>query len=941
MKNKHIILMATLLASVGCYAQQLPYDTAAICGKLDNGLTYYIRHNSEPREQVNFYIVQRVGSVQEEEEQRGLAHFLEHMCFNGTRHFEGNNVIKYCESIGVKFGRNLNAYTSTDETVYNINDVPVTSDNIDSCLLILRDWSDGLLLLPEEIDKERGVIHEEWRMRTSPIMRILNRNLETLYPGSRYGRRMPIGLMSVVDNFQPETLRAYYKKWYRPDLQCIVVVGDVDAADVEKRLNNTFSSLVLPENPSKFEYYEVPDNNEPIYIIDSDKELKTNQIIICLKTDPLPRNLCNTPSFYSKNFIESIIAMVLQERFNDMAQDENCPFVIAECYFGKYLISGTKENLELDIVAKTGRTAEAVETVMKEVERVKRFGLTETEVSRMRQEFMSQVEKTFDNRDKQKNSYYVNKYVQQFLKNQPFPGIEMEYKIYNAINEHFTSQVCSQYFQSVTSRGDTNLVFLGCYPENEEKPTVEQVKQAVANARNAQLEAFVDNVKNEPLIDKLPKKGKIVKEEPAEFGYTLWTLSNGAKVYFRQTDFSNTEVLFSAQSFGGESAVGNDQITNLKMFRNVMNNTGLGKFDENDLTKALAGKQLGLSASLSYYTDNLSGSSTPKDLRTLFELIYLRFQTPHTDEKSFNNLITMRRAALENDSKSPMSAFNDSIYAVLYNRNKRTERLKISDLDNINYAEIREIHSQRFQSAGDFDFFFTGAVNPDSLRVYCEQYIASLPKIKKREPKPTKRLVDYFNGNITNKFERQMETPQAYMLIEWQGADTFNLKNSIVANAFGNIAYMRLLRSIRENAGFAYSVSADANVSHNIDNKDSFNMEFYCPFTPSKCDSVLMLFQQGLDSVANYGVTENELSDYKKFQLKQYANNLRNNNYWSGKMTTLKMSGLDLHTDFEKIINNITVADIQRFAKDKIMQSANRATIIMLPDNFEEKELTE
>ena len=350
-----LFMAALLLPAVAQELPQLPMDAAVRYGKLPNGLTYYVRHNKLPENQAFFYIAQKVGSVQEEENQRGLAHFLEHMCFNGTEHFPGNGVVQYCERIGVKFGADLNAYTSTDETVYNIDNVPVSETNIDSCLLILRDWSDGLLLLPEEIDKERGVIHEEWRMRTSASSRMFFRNLPALYPGSRYGERYPIGLMSVVDNFKPQELRDYYEKWYRPDLQGIIVVGDIDVDQVESKIKALFSAIKMPENAAPYEFYPVPDNDKAIYLVDKDKEQTKGLLQLFFKTDPLPAEYRNTPIILQMNYMNSVVCSMLNSRINELAQKADCPFLQAAIYYDNYIMSKTKDALGVYILPKPRR----------------------------------------------------------------------------------------------------------------------------------------------------------------------------------------------------------------------------------------------------------------------------------------------------------------------------------------------------------------------------------------------------------------------------------------------------------------------------------------------------------------------------------------------------------------------------------------------------------
>ena len=938
-KFKSLLLLLVALLVLPAMAQQLPQlpmDKAVRYGKLPNGLTYYIRHNALPENRANFYIAQKVGSVQEEDNQRGLAHFLEHMCFNGTDNFPDDRLLKYCEGIGVKFGLNLNAYTSTDETVYNIDDVPVTENNVDSCLLILRDWADGLTLATKEIDKERGVIHEEWRMRSSASSRIFERNLPALYPGSRYGYRYPIGTMEVIDNFKPEELRAYYEKWYRPDLQGVIVVGDIDVEKVEAKIKALFSPIVMPENAAAYEHYPVPATSEPIYIIDKDKEQARAIIQVMFKDDPLPEELKNTPMFLAANYMNSVAASILNARLGDISQKPECPFIGAGGQDDNYMISKTMDAFTVGILPKPGKDAEALQAVMEEIERINRFGFTATEIIRAREEFLSGMERIYDNREKQKNSFYVPQYVRHFLEGDPIPDIETEYNTYKMLAPNIPAEAISAVFKEYTASTDTNFVCLAMYPEKEDVavPTVEQFKNAVAAAKAAQLEAYVDNVKDEPLVPQLPKAVKIKKENAADFGYTCWTLGNGARVFFKKTDYNDAEILFSATSFGGQSLIPAKEHINASLLENVIGSTGLGNFTSTELEKKLAGKQASVKVSLGEITDNLSGSSTPKDLRTLFELIYLRFQKPANDVDGYNNTIAYLKTALENADKQPMTAFSDSISATIFGHNPLKKRLHVEDLAQANYETIRQLYSERFQSAGDFDFFFTGAIDIDSLRAFTEQYIAPLPGLKKRESYKDRKLYPV-EGSVNNHFKRSMETPQAILIQVWNGDLKYNMKNAVVLNALGEILTQRYLKSIREDAGAAYSVGASGGAEFGV--RDMYMLQIYCPFKPALRDSVLLLMQEAIDDIAKNGVTSEELDKVKKFEIKNYADNQRKNSYWQGLISTKVRWSKDEQTGYEDTVNGISSDDIRQFVNGVMLKQKNCITVSMLPTDMSEK----
>ena len=937
MKFILLLLMAAIAAPAAAQVQQLPIDPEVKIGKLDNGLTYYIRHNEEPKNQANFYIAQKVGSVQEEENQRGLAHFLEHMAFNGSKHFPGNSLIKYCERIGVKFGQNLNAYTSTDETVYNIDDVPTTDvTNIDSCLLILSDWSGGLNLETEEIDKERGVIHEEWRMRSSASMRILNRQLPNLYPGSKYGERMPIGLMSVIDNFTPDFLREYYRKWYHPSLQGIIVVGDVDVNYVEGKIKEYFSGIKNPENEAPYELYPVPDNAEPIYCIDKDKEQPQTIMSMCFKHEPMPAELRGTTMFLVQNLILNVMSNAFNQRLTEYSQRPDCPFINAGGGYETYLLSKTADALALSLVPKPGQDAEALKALFTEVARVRQHGFTATEIQRTKDEVLSQYEKIYDNRTKQKNSFYCPQYVRHFLEGNAIPDIETEFRFSQMVLQQLPVEAFSQTFAQLTANVDTNFVFLAFYPDKEDVtvPSTAAVRAAVEEGFRTQTEAYVDEVNNDPLISKLPKAGKIEKEEAAAFGYTKWTLKNGANVYFKQTDFNDSQVLMTARSKGGTNKVDTKDFINASFLDNVIGTTGIGSFTGTELVKKLAGKQVDVAVRLSDATEVLSGHSTPKDLRTLFELTYLRFQEPSNDVDGYNNFMAMMRSQLANAEKNPMQAFSDSLTQTLYNHHPRRFMPHLADLDKVDYEKIRQIYRERFQSAGDFDFYFTGAFNVDSLRAFTEQYIAPLKGIKQRE-EYTDLNISPVKGKVENRFTRDMETPQACIVVMWTGETPYTMKQSIAVDALGTILSERYLKSIREEGSMAYSVGAYADLSYGL--HDEYSMQVYCPVKPEKMDEALALMQQGIDDIAKKGVTDEELQKFKEFQLKDYADKQRSNKYWESLVMTKNNWNHDLQTGYEDSIRNLKSDDVKAFVNEVLLKQFNRCIVTMLPNDLTEK----
>lgn len=927
-----LLLVFMLTSAVAQTIPALPIDPAVRVGKLPNGLTYYIRTNKMPENRVNFYIAQKVGSVQEEDSQRGLAHFLEHMCFNGTDNFPDDRIVKYCESIGVKFGYNLNAYTSTDETVYNIDDVPVIESNIDSCLLILHDWADGLTLADKEIDKERGVIHEEWRLRSSGSMRIIERNLPALYPSSRYGYRFPIGTMEVIDNFKYQELRDYYERWYRPDLQGIIIVGDINVDEMEAKVKKVFSPIKAQENPVAYEHYPVPSTPEGIYVVDKDKEQQMSLIQLMFKHDPVPAELRGTQAFLVLNYMMSLVTEPLNARLNELSKKSDCPFVLAQVSDDNYIVSKTMDAFTLLVIPKPGQDAAAVQAAVTELKRAAQHGITDTEVIRARENFLSAIDKIYDNREKQPNDFYVKQYVRHFLEGDAIPAIEVERDLYKAVAAQLPAQTASQMLSQLVASTDSNFVCFAMYPEKEGQPvpTPEALRAAVKAGMSAEVEAYVDNVKSEPLIPSLPAKGKVVEEKPAAFGYTQWKLSNGANVYYKVTDFNQSEVQVAGRSMGGKSLTKDADRINVELLDDVMSSTGLGAFSATELEKKMAGKQVSLKATLAETTDRLDGKSTPKDLRSLFELIHLRFQPSQPDEEGYNNTISFLRSMLENAEKVPEMAFSDSAKATIYNHDARMQRIRLADLDKADYAAIRRIYGERFASAGDFDFVFTGAINVDSLRQFSEQYIASLPALKGKREAYVDRGIRYAAGAINNFFTRKMETPKASIIQVWNGQYPWTVKNAAVVSALGNVLSERYLKSIREDASLAYSVGANAGLMYGI--LDEYVMQIYCPVKPEGRDEALKLMKQGLEDIAANGVKPEELAKVKEFELKDYADSQKKNNYWQDLVLSKLLWNKDQQAGYEDAIKNLSSADIQMFVKDVLLKQNNCVTVSMLPE---------
>ncbi len=938
MKLKQFIAAVVMLVAVTAFAQQpqlppIPVDKEVHTGRLDNGLTYYVRHNNYPEHRVNFYIAQRVGSIQEEESQRGLAHFLEHMAFNGSDNFKGNGIIDYTRTLGVEFGRDLNAYTAVDRTVYNINDVPSTRRSaLDSCLLVLRDWSCGLTLDDKEIDKERGVIHEEWRLRSSANQRMLERNLETLYPGSKYGKRMPIGLMSVVDNFKYKELRDYYKKWYHPSNQAIIVVGDVDVDYTVAKIKELFGGIKNPANVAPVVDEPVPDNAQPIIVIDKDKEQQYNIVTLYFKHDATPDAEKSNCAYLIENYVKYAVGTMLNDRLREKAQDAASPYLQAFSYDGQYIYSKTKDAFTLLGVAKPGQENATLKVIYEEALRAAQHGFTATEYSRMKSEYLSQLEKKYNNRDKVKNDTYASDYTENFLQNEPMASIEVEYQLMKQLVPVLPVEIINSALPELISKTDSNVVVMIQCSEKADAvyPTTAQVKSTLTQVRGEKLDAYVDNVKTEPLITKLPAKGKIVKETAdSKFDTKTLTLSNGVKVVLKHTDFKADEVLMRATAQGGQSLYGPKDYINLDVFDDAIGSSGLGNFSFEELQKALAGKQVSVSQSMTTTKDHVSGSSTVKDLETLFQLTYLHFTNVKKDAKNWATTMNLYETYLKNKSLRPESVFSDSCSYIMSNRTQREKPLELADLKSVNYDRILAIAKERTSNAADYTFYFVGNFNEDSIKPLIEQYVASLPSLGK----VTSKFVDVTErptGKNIVEFTRKMETPKAMARMYWYNtAMPFSVENKVYSDAVGQLLSIVYLQKIREEASAAYSAGAVGYVQRS-GNIVTTTVMGVCPMKPEKKDLAIKIMREEFDRLTTT-VNADDLEKTRKNMIKTVETELKENGTWLNQIGSYYGEGVDLLTGYQDIVNAMTPAKISAFVK-KLVAQGNHLEVMMFPE---------
>ena len=908
---------------------QLPADSLVRQGVLPNGLTYYIRHNETPKGQADFYIAQKVGSINEEDSQRGLAHFLEHMCFNGTENFKGNEVVSWLETKGVKFGYNLNAYTGFDETVYNISNVPVNNTAVeDSCLLILHDWADGLLLLPEEIDKERGVIHEEWRMRNVGTQRIMEKQLPVMNKDSKYGYRMPIGLMEVVDNFEPKVLRDYYETWYRPDLQGIIVVGDIDVDRIENKIKELFSPIKMPENPKAREYAEVPDTEGTIYAIDADPEQSNARATIYFKNDVLPRELRNTQVYLMTDYVADMISSMLNSRLDELGSSADSPYAAAGSYYGNFFAANTKDALTIVALGKDGDITPALAAVYRELLRAIRGGFTASEYDRAREEYLSALEKAYNNREKTENETLVNKYVRSFIDGTPMMDIATEYDAMKQIAQQIPVEMINMAAKELVS--DNNRVVSIMLPEKEGMtlPTEAEVAAALAAVDGEDIAAFVDEVKAEPLIPQLPAPGKVVKKENLDkWGAEKWTLSNGATVVVKKTDFKADEIVMDAQALGGTSALPDEYTATLKFLPKAQYQHGLGDYTYKDLQKYLQGKQCSVSFSFDDYTRDINGQTTPKDLPVMMELLYMGFTNFNITADEFAATQNMMTGILHNQENTPDYIFSKVASQELY-KNPRREPISTADISAAKLDQTLDIMHKMTANAADYTFFFVGSIDDKTFQPLVEQYIASLPgdaaTAQKAPVFPEALAIK--NGEKMFSTTTPMQTPQVYVLAMEYANVPYTAEERAAATVAGQILSQRILDKVREEWGASYSPGATASMQR-VSNKYNSQALAQFPMKPEMKAQVLDYLAQEFKDMAT-NVTPAEVGKVTEFMIKMAKEQKEKNDAWVNGMAGEALNGVDTFTESEAIYGKLTPADVQNFMKK--LNDSNTYRVILL-----------
>jgi len=919
MKRLTLTLIATFALSTMMLAQSMtvPFDPNVRRGKLENGLTYYIRHNEKPAQRANFYIAQKVGSILEEENQRGLAHFLEHMAFNGLEHFPKKAMLDYMEHNGVKFGTNVNAWTSFEQTVYMLNNVPTTNPGlVDTCLLVLHDWSSFISLEDDEIENERGVILEEMRQGLDAQTRIYNKILPVIYPNSPYGVPMPIiGTEEVVANFDHQFLRDYYEKWYRPDLQGIIIIGDIDVNEIENRLKEMFADIPAPIDPAERVHFPVADNKEPIVAIATDVEETNYQLSVFYKHDVVPDEEKNDIQYWLKTYIDNLVSTMYNNRMEELTQKANPPFIFGYGYYGTFLVSDTKDAWTSMAYAKDkDGIDEAMNAIIAENKRMQQYGFTASEFERAKADLMKRIENQYDERDKQETQRYFYPILSHFLTNEPLMGIENEYMLLSQILPNLPVEAINEYAKSELISEDNIVIMLtGPEKEGEAMPTEEELLAMFAEANKVEVEPYVETVSNEPLIATMPVKGAIVEKKHDDiFDATVLTLKNGVKVIYKPTTFKDDEILMSAYSFGGYSVMDQSDPYTLQEINELATIGGVGNFSAIDLPKILAGKKASVHPSIGNITENMSGNCSARDLETMLQLTYLYFTSPRSDEDAFQSYITRTKSMVANIESDPSTAFRDNLMFALYDDHPLVKRMRAEDYDKVDYAKGLKLFADRFKDANNFVFTFVGNIDPETFEPMIEQYIGAL-KTKKNDETWTDNVPLITDKDVNCHYNKAMENPKVTCYMVYNGDMEFTRKNQLTLQSLNDVMDIVYTEKIREDEGGTYGVGVNANL--NKYPKQTFLFLIGFETNKEMYEKLMGIAVAELQNVANNGPRPEDLKKVKEYLVKKHAEDLESNRYWMNCIQTYDQYGYDPMQNYVDIINSITAEDVANMAK--------------------------
>ncbi|MFI3264327.1 MAG: insulinase family protein [Rikenellaceae bacterium] len=928
-----VIFTATsLMAQIDPMAP-IEIDKDVRIGKVPSGLTYYIRHNAKPKGQADFYILTNVGAIQEEDDQQGLAHFLEHMAFNGTKNLSGKDLIEYLEKIGVKFGANLNAYTSWDQTTYLMQDVPVSREGvIDSALLILHDWSSFIDPHAEEIDAERGVIKEELRTRDNAQWRSVIEMIKTIGHGTRYAERNLIGYLEDLETFEHDALIRFYESWYRPDNQAIVIVGDIDVDQVEAKIQTLMADLPMPavDAPQK-EVINVLTNEEPIISVYTDPEMTTSSLMLLIKGEAMPNEYNNSMIYEIQHIANTYISIMQSERLREIAMQPNAPFTSASMGVGSIGIIPTLESVIYSVTTQDGKLNEGFEALAVEMEKTRRYGFNVGEFERAQANLMQSIEQQYNNSGDKYNNDYVQGYLDHFAKNTPIPDAETEFKMDSMIINMLSVNQLNMMVQQLISPLNQTIIINAPEREGLVNPTEEDILATITKVAAMEVEAYEDNVVKVPLIDpSIELKGSTVISEETndQFGTTEWNLANGIQVIVRPSTLKADEVQLTAKAYGGNALLADEDYNTASFLSMILSNSGVSEFSATELQKQLSGKNASASIWTDQYTNGLSGSSSVKDIETMLQLVYLNFTAPRYNEDDFNTLIAKYYDYAKNIKSDPDNIFQDFLLESIYDNNIRKQALSTEMLDDIQFERLPAVFDTLFSDADSFRFVITGNVNLETLKPLVEKYIGSLPTTES-----SISLVDdsvrAVKGAVNKQTVVSMTQPKVSVLYYLHNDYEYSLKNSYIAQFLTSALNNRYLTSIREEKGGTYGVGVSVGVSPLPIENITMHIQF--DTNEQQVDELCEIIIAELEDMATSGPSEEQMGKSREFMLKNFENNLESNGVWATYIQTFYTYGYNTPADGRAIIESITAEDVKSMMQS-LLDGGNIINVKMLPE---------
>ena len=923
-----MVLTGLILMVSPAFSQQPPVDPAIRTGKLANGLTYYIRHNEEPKERASFYIIQNVGALLENDNQDGLAHFLEHMAFNGTKNFPGKGIIHTLERHGVAFGRNINAYTSQNETVYNLSDVPVNAPGlIDTCLLILHDWSDFLLLTEEEIDLERGVISEEWRTRRNAAFRMQRQFFPVLFKDSKYAVRDVIGNLDVIKNFDYPTLRSFYHDWYRTDLQAIAVAGDIDVDEVEKKIIKLFSGIKAVDNAQERDFIAIPHHNETLFTKATDPEATSSSVAIYVKFDgakPEDKDL----SYLRVSYAANLFNRMMSDRINEILQRGNPPFMSGSISYGGF--ARGYDILAINATAHPNRMEEALKAIYGEALRVKLHGFTQPELERAKRNIISLMENQWKQQDKIRNDQHIRKMQAHYLQGEPLISVDFEWEFIQEILPGITVEEVSSMAKNWIKNDNRVVIVTGPDKEDVRLLDEETAFAIMTEVEKSTLLPYEEQDLGTNLISEELKGATVVGTRRLEDLQAVeWTLSNNAKVVYKFADFQKDNVILQAFSPGGNSVLDSEELASAAMLGNFMGSFGVGDFDATALRRMLAGKNVGINSSLTSLFETFRGSSSPRDFETLLQLLYLSFERPRFEEEAYEAMRMRLQAAVANMSNNPQKIMSDTLQKIMSGYSERTLIVSPEIFDQFSLSSLEKVYRNRFKDAGDFTFFIVGNIDEESARTLAARYIGSLTD----DPRTENWMDDkirFPKGQTKKQIPITLQTEKATVTVALNKPLEYSPSSNLMLDVFQGILRLRYTEEIREKEGGTYGVSVNAYSERLPLGQKSVVMNF--DTDPEKADHLKSIIYREMEKIAAEGPTEEDFDKVVKNLLKDREQAKPNNGYWMSVLINYYQNqyNSDSPENYEGILSKMTREDIRKFAAE-FLKGADAVDVVFVP----------